>query len=224
MEILDKLGIKTNNIEIYDTAFTHTSYCNENKTATSYERLEFLGDKVLDFVVSEYLYNNENVDEGEMTKIRAAHVCEDALYDYSLDNNFDEYVRLGKGEEATGGRCKKAILADVFEAFIGALYLDQGIDKAKEFINSSVIKSIKKNENIFTDYKSILQEMVQTSKKSLEYNVVSELGPSHDKDFIVEVIVDNIVFGVGVGKTKKEAEQNAAEKVLRDASILDKLI
>lgn len=214
MEILDKLGIKTNNIEIYETAFTHTSYCNENKTATSYERLEFLGDKVLDFVVSEYLYNNENVDEGEMTKIRAAHVCEDALYDYSLDNNFDGYVRLGKGEEATGGRCKKAILADVFEAFIGALYLDQGIDKTKEFINSSVIKSIKKNETIFTDYKSILQEMVQTSKKSLEYNVVSELGPSHDKDFIVEVVVDNIVFGVGVGKTKKEAEQNAAKNAL----------
>lgn len=214
MEILDKLGIKTNNIEIYETAFTHTSYCNENKTATSYERLEFLGDKVLDFVVSEYLYNNENVDEGEMTKIRAAHVCEDALYDYSLDNNFDGYVRLGKGEEATGGRCKKAILADVFEAFIGALYLDQGINKTKEFINSSVIKSIKKNETIFTDYKSILQEMVQTSKKSLEYNVVSELGPSHDKDFIVEVIVDNIVFGVGVGKTKKEAEQNAAKNAL----------
>lgn len=214
MEILDKLGIKTNNIEIYETAFTHTSYCNENKTAISYERLEFLGDKVLDFVVSEYLYNNENVDEGEMTKIRAAHVCEDALYDYSLDNNFDGYVRLGKGEEATGGRCKKAILADVFEAFIGALYLDQGIDKTKEFINSSVIKSIKKNETIFTDYKSILQEMVQTSKKSLEYNVVSELGPSHDKDFIVEVVVDNIVFGVGVGKTKKEAEQNAAKNAL----------
>lgn len=214
MEILDKLGIKTNNIEIYETAFTHTSYCNENRTATSYERLEFLGDKVLDFVVSEYLYNNENVDEGEMTKIRAAHVCEDALYDYSLDNNFDCYVRLGKGEEATGGRCKKAILADVFEAFIGALYLDQGIVKAKEFINSSVIKSIKRNEIIFTDYKSILQEMVQTSKKSLEYNVVSELGPSHDKDFIVEVVVDNIVFGVGVGKTKKEAEQNAAKNAL----------
>ena len=149
-----------------------------------------------------------------MTKIRAAHVCEDALYDYSLDNNFDRYVRLGKGEEATGGRCKKAILADVFEAFIGALYLDQGIDKTKEFINSSVIKSIKKNETIFTDYKSILQEMVQTSKKSLEYNVVSELGPSHDKDFIVEVVVDNIVFGVGVGKTKKEAEQNAAKNAL----------
>ena len=164
--------------------------------------------------MSEYLYNNENVDEGEMTKIRAAHVCEDALYDYSLDNNFDRYVRLGKGEEATGGRCKKAILADVFEAFIGALYLDQGIDKTKEFINSSVIKSIKKNETIFTDYKSILQEMVQTSKKSLEYNVVSELGPSHDKDFIVEVVVDNIVFGVGVGKTKKEAEQNAAKNAL----------
>jgi ribonuclease-3 len=213
MDILSKLNIITNNIKIYENAFTHTSYCNENKEAENYERLEFLGDKVLDFVVSEYLYK-KGLSEGEMTKIRAAHVCEDALYEYSLESGFDKYLKLGKGEESTGGRQKKAILADIFEAFVGALYLDQGMDKARSFIYSTVINSIKRNENLFVDYKSVLQEMVQTSKKSLEYNVINESGPSHDKEFEVEVIVDGIIYGRGIGKTKKEAEQNAAKDAL----------
>jgi ribonuclease-3 len=149
-----------------------------------------------------------------MTKLRASHVCEDALSEYSLNSHFDKYLRLGKGEELTGGRGKKAILADAFEAFIGALYIDQGIEKTKEFVMNTVIKSINKNEELFNDYKSVLQEMVQTSKKSLEYVVVREEGPSHDKEFEVNVIVENIVYGTGVGKTKKEAEQNAAKDAL----------
>lgn len=214
MKILDKYRIKANNINLFETAFTHTSYCNENKGTESYERLEFLGDKVLDFIVSEYLYKNEHIEEGEMTKIRAAHVCEDALYEYSLNCNFGEYLKLGKGEEITGGRCKKAILADVFEAFVGALYIDQGIEKAKEFIYSTVIDSIKKNEEIFNDYKSLLQELVQTNKKSLEYILVKESGPSHNKEFEVNVVVENIIYGKGIGKTKKEAEQMAAKDAL----------
>ena len=142
MEMLKELGVVTNNLELYEIAFTHTSYCNENKDATSYERLEFLGDKIIDFVVTEYLYNKKNVDEGEMTKLRASHVCEDALYEYSLNNNLDKYLRLGKGEEASGGREKKAILADVFESFVGALYLDQGLDTARKFICSTVLDSL----------------------------------------------------------------------------------
>ena len=146
--------------------------------------------------------------------MRAAHVCEDALYEYSLNNNFDKYLRLGKGEETSGGREKKAILADVFEAFVGALYLDQGIDRAKTFIYSTVINSIRKKEEIFVDYKSMLQEMVQTSKRSLEYNIISETGPSHDKEFKIEVRVENIVYGIGTGKTKKDAEQMAAKNAL----------
>lgn len=214
MEILNKLNIVPNNLFLFETAFTHTSYCNENKESSNYERLEFLGDKVIDLIVSEYLYNKKNISEGEMTKIRASHVCEDALYEYSLNNEFDKYLKLGKGEEATGGRNKKAILADVFEAFVGALYLDQGIEKAKEFVYSTVIDSINKNENLFIDYKSILQEMIQTDKKSLEYVVTKEMGPSHDKEFEVEVIVGNIVYGRGIGKTKKDAEQNAAKNAL----------
>lgn len=214
MKILEKLNVEANNMELFNTAFTHTSYCNENKNVESYERLEFLGDKVLDFVVSEYLYKNRHLFEGEMTKIRAAHVCEDALAEYSLNCNINEYLRLGRGEELTGGRYKKAILADAFEAFIGALYLDQGIDKAKEFVKNTVIKSINKNEEIFNDYKSELQEFVQTSKKSLEYVLIRESGPSHDKEFEVNVVVENIVYGTGIGKTKKEAEQNAAKDAL----------
>ncbi len=215
MKILEDLNVVANDIGLFNTAFTHSSYCNENKNAESYERLEFLGDKVLDFIVSEYLYKNRHLFEGEMTKIRASHVCEDALCEYSLNCNFNEYLRLGKGEELTGGREKKAILADCFEAFIGALYLDQGIEKAKEFVLNTVIKSINKNEEIFNDYKSELQELVQTDKKSLEYVLTKETGPSHDKEFEVNVIVGNIVYGKGVGKTKKEAEQNAAKDALR---------
>lgn len=214
MEILEKLNVKTNNMYLYETAFTHSSYCNEVKNVDNYERLEFLGDKVLDFIVSEYLYLNRHLFEGEMTKIRAAHVCEDALCEHSLSCKFDEYLRLGHGEELSGGRRKKAILADVFEAFIGALYIDQGMDKTKEFVNKTVIESINKNECLFNDYKSMLQELVQTSKKSLEYVLVSEKGPAHDKEFEVNVIVENIVYGYGVGKTKKEAEQMAAKDAL----------
>lgn len=214
MEILEKLNIKPNDLNLFQTAFTHTSYCNEVKNVDSYERLEFLGDKVIDFVVSEYLYKSKNIEEGEMTKIRASHVCEDALSEYALNCEFDKYIRLGKGEENTGGRLKKAILADVFEAFIGALYIDQGIDMVKGFINNTVIDSINKNEELFNDYKSLLQEMVQTNKKSLDYIVVKETGPAHNKNFEVNVIVENIVYGKGIGKTKKEAEQMAAKDAL----------
>lgn len=219
MEIFNKYNIIPNDMNLFLTAFTHSSYCNENKGVESYERLEFLGDKVIDFVVSEYLYKSEHIEEGEMTKIRASHVCEDALYEYSINCDFSKYLRLGKGEEHTGGRNKKTILADVFEAFIGALYLDQGIEITREFIYGTVIESIKKKEEIFSDYKSALQELVQTSKKSIEYVVINESGPSHNKKFEVNVIVENIVYGTGLGKTKKEAEQNAAKDALNKRAL-----
>lgn len=219
MEIFNKYNIIPNDMNLFLTAFTHSSYCNENKGVESYERLEFLGDKVIDFVVSEYLYKSEHIEEGEMTKIRAAHVCEDALYEYSINCDFSKYLRLGKGEEHTGGRNKKTILADVFEAFIGALYLDQGIEITREFIYGTVIESIKRKEEIFSDYKSALQEFVQTNKKSIEYVVINESGPSHNKKFEVNVIVENIVYGTGLGKTKKEAEQNAAKDALNKRAL-----
>lgn len=215
MNLFEKLDIDTNNKRLFEEAFTHTSYSNENKDCENYERLEFLGDKVLDFVVSEYLYKSKHIEEGEMTKVRASHVCEDALSEYALNCGFNEYIKLGKGEESNGGRTKKAILADIFESFIGALYLEYGMDKVKEFINLTVIDSINKKEVIFSDYKSKLQELVQTDRKSLEYVVIKETGPSHDKEFVVNVIVENIVYGTGSGKTKKEAEQNAAKDALK---------
>lgn len=215
MEILEKLNVKAKDEGLFLTAFTHSSYSNEHNKCESYERLEFLGDKVLDFIVSDYLYRNRHLFEGEMTKIRASYVCEEALSTYSLECGFNEYLRLGHGEELSNGRNNRSILGDVFEAFIGALYIDQGIDIAKRFIYDTVIKSINSNENLFYDYKSQLQELVQTSKKSIEYRVIKEYGPSHDKVFEVNVVVANIVYGTGIGKTKKEAEQNAARDALR---------
>ena len=214
MKILEDLNIKTNNLELYETAFTHSSYANEHKLKDDYERLEFLGDTVLDLIIAEYLYREEHLEEGEMTKQKANYVCEQALYQYATDLHFQDYLKLGHGEEDSGGREKKAILADVFEAFIGALYLDQGLDKVKEFINKAVIPFLKKDEGFFVDYKSLLQEAVQSTSKVLEYVLTDETGPSHDKVFTVAVKVNNIIYGTGRASTKKEAEQLAAYNAL----------
>ncbi len=214
MKILEELEIKPRDIDLFKRAFFHTSYCNENNIEESYERLEFLGDKVIDLIISEYLFRHQYIEEGSMTKIRAAYVCENALYEYALNLKFNEYVKVGKGEELSGGKLKKTILADVFEAFVGALYIDQGLNAAKKFINKIIISRIEDNSEFFNDYKSMLQELVQTDKKSVEYIVKNEEGPSHNKVFTIDVIVDNIVFGKGVAGTKKEAEQKAAKSAL----------
>lgn len=215
MKLLDKFNIKTNNMHIYDTAFSHSSYCNEHNLTEDYQRLEFLGDKVLDLIMSDYLYNETDYEEGKMTKIRSMYVCENALYEYALLLDFPEYVKVGKGEEASGGKYRKATLADMFEAFLGAVYLDQGYKKAREIVYDVVIPFIKeKPETFFMDYKSELQEMVQTTKKSVIYEVIKEEGPSHDRTFTVNAIVDNIVLGTGTAKSKKEAEQEAARHAL----------
>ena len=215
MELLDRFNIKTSNMHIYDTAFSHSSYCNEHNLTEDYQRLEFLGDKVLDLIMSDYLYNTTDYEEGKMTKIRAMYVCENALYEYAKLLDFPKYVKVGKGEEASGGRFRKATLADMFESFLGAVYLDQGYLKAKQIVYEIVIPFIKeKPETFFMDYKSELQEMVQTTKKSVDYEVVKEEGPSHDRTFTINAIVDGIVLGTGSTKSKKEAEQEAAKKAL----------
>ena len=214
MDIIKKYNLDLKN-DLYIRAFTHSSYSNETKKNEDYERLEFLGDKILDFIVSEYLYINEHLSEGEMTRLRASYVCENALYEYSNKLEFYKYLRLGKGEENTGGRHKKAILADVFEAFLAATYLLYGIDTVKNIVNDVVIPYIENEDNIFlNDYKSKLQEYVQTDKKSLEYEVINEEGPANNKVFTVVVKVDNIVFGKGTANSKKEAEQEAAKDAL----------
>jgi len=215
MKLLDKFNIKTNNMHIYDTAFSHSSYCNEHNLKEDYQRLEFLGDKVLDLIMSDYLYNTTDYEEGKMTKIRSMYVCENALYEYAQLLNFPEYVKVGKGEEANGGKHRKATLADMFESFLGAVYLDQGYKKAKEIVYEVVIPFIKeKPETFFMDYKSKLQELVQTTKKSVTYELIKEEGPAHDRTFTINVIVEGIVLGTGVAKSKKEAEQEAAHHAM----------
>ena len=217
MEILEKIGIKPNKEKLYLTAFTHTSFANEND-CESYERLEYLGDAVLEVIMSEYLYKNTEFEEGIMTKTRAKYVCEDALYEYSLKLGLNKYLRLGHGEEENGGRLRKTIVADIFEAFTGAIFLDQGFDIAKKFIYDNVIPMIENHEvNFDNDYKSILQELIQTDKRSLEYIVVDETGPAHNKTFKVMVKVDDIVYGTGIAHSKKEAEQQAAKDALKKA-------
>jgi ribonuclease III len=214
MELLKELGITPHNLELYQTALTHTSYANE-QSKDSYERLEYLGDAVLELIMSEYLYSKTNFEEGLMTKIRAHYVCENALYEYSLRLKLNEYVLLGKGEQEHGGKYRKTILADIFEAFIGALYLDQGLEFVKKFIYTHVIPLIEDDKiDFFTDYKSLLQELVQTDKRSLEYVLTEETGPAHNKTFTVMVKIDNIIYGKGIAHSKKEAEQEAARDAL----------
>ena len=217
MKVLEKFGIETNHESLYEKAFTHTSYANEHDKE-SYERLEYLGDAVLELIMSEYLYKNTEYQEGEMTKLRSHYVCENALYEYSIRLGLNEFLLLGKGEEETGGRNRKAIVADIFEAFMGAIYLDKGLETIKKFIYSNIIPLVESGEiNFFNDYKSILQEYVQTDKRSLEYVVVKEEGPAHNKTFEVVVKIDDIIYGRGSAHSKKEAEQEAAKDVLKKA-------
>ena len=214
MDLFSKYKIRTKNKEIYIRALTHTSYANEANTI-SYERSEYLGDAVLELIMSEYLYNNTNYSEGEMTKIRANYVCEEALYNYSLKLELNSFLLLGVGEEENGGRLRKAIVADIFEAFIGAMFLDKGIEVVKKFIYKHVIPIIEESKMSFlNDYKSTLQEYVQTDKKSLEYAIISETGPAHNKEFTSVVKIDGRVYGMGTARSKKEAEQAAAADAL----------
>ena len=217
MKLLNDLKIDYQNEKLYITALTHTSFANENNEE-SYERLEYLGDAVMEVVISEYLYKTTNYEEGVMTKLRAKYVCEDANYEYAKRLNLNKYLRLGHGEEENGGRYRKAIVADIFEAFIGAMYLDLGFSYVKKFIYDNVIILIENKEIEFdTDYKSILQELVQTDKRSLEYVVIDEFGPAHNKTFKVIVKIDDIIYGEGMAHSKKEAEQQAAHDALKKA-------
>ncbi len=215
--MFEKLGIKTKNKNLYLEAFTHTSYANE-KNVNSYERLEYLGDAVLELIMSEYLYKKTNYEEGTMTKLRSSYVCEDALYEYSLKLGLNDYLRLGHGEKEHGGKYRKAIVADIFEAFIGAMYLDKGLEFTSNYLNDNIIKYINNNYEFFHDYKTKLQELVQTDKKSLEYIIVREEGPAHDRTFEVEVRIDGILYGTGVGNSKKKAEQEAAKEALEKSA------
>lgn len=221
-ELFKKLGVVPNESRLYMIAFSHSSYANENNLKSDYERLEFLGDAVLELITSEYLYKNLNVEEGDMTKLRASYVCENACYTYATDLGFSNYIKVGHGEEKDGGKFKKVIVADIFEAFTGALYLDQGFEKTKEVILNIIVPYIEDPKVVFfSDYKSALQESIQTEKRSLEYVLVDEQGPAHNKTFTMIVKVDDIVYGKGTAGSKKEAEQEAAKDALDKLAIKD---
>ncbi|MDF1506618.1 ribonuclease III [Robertmurraya sp. DFI.2.37] len=218
-EFQDKIGVHFTNVKLLIQAFTHSSYVNEHrkKPYDDNERLEFLGDAVLELTVSQFLYNKyPTMSEGELTKLRAAVVCEPSLVAFANELTFGEYVLLGKGEEMTGGRTRPALLADVFEAFIGALFLDKGIEAVVRFLEKVVFPKI--DAGAFShvmDFKSQLQEHVQRDGSGLiEYKVLQEKGPAHNREFISQVSLNGEEVGVGTGRSKKEAEQHAAQMAL----------
>ncbi|MCT4585095.1 MAG: ribonuclease III [Peptostreptococcaceae bacterium] len=216
----EKIGYEFKNENYLREALTHSSYVNENKRCkVNYnERLEFLGDSVLGIIISHYLFEKKkNVKEGELTKLRAMIVCEESLSEVANEINLGEYLFLGKGEEATGGRERTSILADAMEAVIASIYLDGGFLKAKKFV-LKYMKQIITNSmegKIFRDYKTHLQEVLQSQKTGkINYRLVEEVGPDHNKKFLVEVLLDEESLGFGKGRTKKEAEQMAAKEAL----------
>ncbi len=212
------INYKFNNKDLLKQALIHTSYANEKKMnhLLSNERLEFLGDAVLELTVSDFLYTkNKDMPEGKLTKTRASVVCEKSLSFLARQISLGKYIKLGKGEELSGGRDRDSIISDAFEAVIGAIYLDGGIKHAKEFVDTFVIKDIDKM-SVFHDSKTLLQEYIQGKyEENLEYRVVNEEGPGHNKTYTVEVLLGEEVIGKGIGKNKKSAEQSAAYEALR---------
>jgi len=212
------LGITFRNKELLYEALSHSSYANEKKKQRrSNERLEFLGGRVLSIVVSQYLFQNyPDLPEGELTKIRAALVCEKSLHRFALQIRLGEFLLLGKGETHTGGRERPSILADAFEAVIAAIYLDAGLEIARAHILRFIPKNIPENRSmLFGDYKTALQEVVQKNpEEKVEYLLIDESGPDHSKTFAVEVCLNSNVIGRGKGRSKKEAEQMAAKEAL----------
>jgi len=178
MKVFNKLDINPTNMNLYMEAVTHSSFTNENPSYPDYERLEFLGDAVLEIIISEYLYKERHLEEGTMTRMRASYVCEEACATYAKEIGLDLDIRVGTGEEIN-----QTILADVFEAFVAALYLDQGFEFTRSFVLNIILKYIEKEVDFLHDYKSTLQELAQTVKKSIIYEVVDEEGPAHNKKF-----------------------------------------
>lgn len=198
-------------------ALTHSSFANEqkNRKKENNERLEFLGDAVLEVTISSYLFEEyPNYDEGKLTKLRSALVCEYTLAICARDISLGKYLLLSKGEDMTGGRERDSILSDAFEALIGAIYLDGGMEKASQFIHTNLLKDVE-DKTLFYDAKTILQEMVQAGNHGvLRYHLVKESGPDHNKEFTVETHIGDKVYAVGIGKTKKGAEQIAAYQTI----------
>ncbi len=199
-------------------ALTHSSFANEGKKCgKNNERLEFLGDSVLSIVVAEYLFKHyKHLPEGELTKLRASLVCEKSLHKFALKIGLGECLMLGKGEENTGGRQRPSILADAFEAVIASIYLDGGFEAARNFVLGFIPEHIDTNKvSVLSDFKTALQEIIQKNREEkIEYVLIDEVGPDHNKSFLVEVHLNSNVIGTGKGKSKKQAEQLAAKEAL----------
>lgn len=225
-QFLKDNGLIFNNEKLMQVALTHPSYSQEKNVTTNNQRLEFLGDAVLNFIVADYLFvNYQDKAEGELTKIRAKVVCERALVNVARTINLGNYLLLGKGEEMSGGRKRKSILADTYEAVVGAIYLDLGFEEVKDFVIKHLDNSIKEAASgDYNDYKSKLQEYVQGKYgQNVTYDIVEESGPAHAKHFVAGVFYNNLLLATGKGKSKKEAEQNAAEFVLAN-NLIEKVI
>lgn len=213
-----KLSIEFENKNLLVTAITHSSYANQYKNIRFNERLEFLGDSVLQLSITEYLFNKfTDKPEGELTKLRSLIVCESSLYEIAKVLDLGQYIRMSKGEEITGGRERVSLLADCMEAIIAAIYLDKGIETAKDFILHFFTDIISKaiNNEIILDYKTKLQETLQRKGDiNIKYNLIKYEGPPHRRKFYTTVLIENKTMGEGTGYSKKEAEQNAAKKAL----------
>ena len=217
-QCMERVGSQFRYPALLENALTHSSYANEGHHALeSNERLEFLGDSVLGFITAGYLFEKETGPEGELTKLRAAVVCEKALCSYSRELGLGDYLLLGKGERLTGGAERPSILADAFEAVIAAMFLDGGLEPVRGFVLRFVEKEANnQRKRHFKDYKTTLQEIVQQNpEEKLEYVLTGESGPDHSKQFVVEVHLNSNVIGTGRGRSKKEAEQQAAREALK---------
>ena len=216
--LMKEIGYTFENVDLLRQALTHSSFANEGHGVESYERLEFLGDSVLGFVTAQYLFEKDRVpDEGELTKLRAAVVCEKALCGYSKQLGLGKYALLGRGEQHSGGAERPSILADMYEAVLAAIYLDGGMEPAEKFVLRFIIPEAEsQRRRKFKDYKTALQEIVQQNPgEMLEYVLSGESGPDHNKTFITEVHLTSNVIGVGRGRSKKESEQQAAHEALK---------
>lgn len=216
-ELENKIGYRFQDKRLLRQALTHSSYANEQKInkLKDYERLEFLGDAVLELVSSDFLFHeNPQMPEGKLTKLRSSMVCEPALAYCARDLELGQYMLLGRGEEATGGRMRDSITSDAMEALIGALYLDGGFAAAHDFIHRFVLSDLE-NKILFYDSKTVLQELIQTDNASqFGYELKGEAGPDHNKEFLVDAVLNGRVIGSGRGRTKKAAEQQAAYEAI----------
>jgi len=215
-ELQKEIGHTFKDQALLRRALTHSSYANERHEAENNERLEFLGDSVLGMITGEFLFlNYAHLPEGELTKLRASLVCEASLVDFARSLSLGEHLLLGRGEIGTGGRARPSILADAFEAVLAAVYLDAGMDAARGFVLRFIRPALEKHREAFKDYKTMLQEIIQKNpEERLQYVPAGESGPDHDKRFVVEVRLNGQVIGKGEGRSKKQAEQDAAREAL----------